>query len=67
MEPDRRAYVPHITLARLPRGAGPVGSLVERSGGVASPPFPVDEFRLFESSLGPDGPLYSVVERYALD
>jgi len=25
VEPDRRAYMPHITIARLPRGAGPVG------------------------------------------
>jgi RNA 2',3'-cyclic 3'-phosphodiesterase len=66
VEPDRRAYLPHITIARLPRGAGPVGSLVERSGGVRSPAFTVDEFRLYESRLGPDGPLYSIVERYSL-
>ncbi|HEX8573372.1 MAG TPA: RNA 2',3'-cyclic phosphodiesterase [Allosphingosinicella sp.] len=67
VEPDRRAYMPHITLARLPRGAGPVGSLVEQSGGAGSPLFPVVEFHLIESRLAPDGPLYSVVERYALD
>lgn len=66
VEPDRRAYMPHVTIARLPRGAGPVGSLVERSGGLAGPPFAVDEFRLYESNLTPDGPLYSVVERYSL-
>jgi 2'-5' RNA ligase len=66
VEPDRRAYMPHITLARLPRGAGPVGSLVERSGGVGGPPFAVDEFRLYESRLTPEGPLYSLIERYSL-
>lgn len=66
VEPDRRAYMPHITIARLPRGTGPVGSLVERSGGVRSPDFPVEDFRLYESRLGPDGPLYSLVERYSL-
>jgi 2'-5' RNA ligase len=66
VEPDRRAYMPHITIARLPRGAGPVGPMVERSGGVRSPAFTVDEFRLYESRLTPDGPLYSVVERYSL-
>lgn len=66
VEPDRRAYMPHITLARLPRGAGPVGSMVERSGGVGGPPFRVGEFRLYESRLTADGPLYSVVERYSL-
>jgi 2'-5' RNA ligase len=67
VEPDRRAYMPHITIARLPRGAGPVGALVERSGGVRSPAFAVDEIRLYESRLTPDGPIYSVVERYSLD
>lgn len=67
VEPDRRAYHPHITLARLPRGAGAVGSLVEQSGGAASPPFQVDEFCLYESRLTPDGPVYTVAARYGLD
>ncbi len=58
--------MPHVTLARLPRGAGPVGSLVEQSGGVTGPPFDVEEFCLFESRLTPDGPVYTVAERYAL-
>ena len=66
VEPDRRAYMPHITIARLPRGAGPVGSLVERSGGVRSRDFEVHDFCLYESRLTPGGPLYSVVERYSL-
>lgn len=66
VEPDRRAYMPHITIARLTRGGGPVGPLVERSGGVGSPTFTVDDFGLYESRLTPDGPLYSVVERYSL-
>lgn len=67
VEPDRRAYMPHITLARLPRGAGPVGSLLERSGGVGGPPFPVAQFCLYESRLSPEGPVYEVLERYRLD
>lgn len=67
VEPDRRAYMPHITLARLPRGSGPVGSLVERSGGVGSPPFPVSQFCLYESRLSPEGPEYSVAGLYPLD
>jgi 2'-5' RNA ligase len=67
VEPDRRAYMPHVTIARLPRGAGPVRALVEQSGGVAGPPFEVEELCLVESRLTPDGPLYSVAERYALD
>jgi 2'-5' RNA ligase len=67
VEPDRRAYLPHLTIARLPRGAGPVRSLIEQSGGVAGPPFEVAEFGLYESRLAPDGPVYTLAERYPLD
>lgn len=66
VEPDRRAYMPHLTIARLPRGAGPMGPLLETSGGVTGPPFEVVEFRLYESRLSPDGPVYTVAERYPL-
>jgi RNA 2',3'-cyclic 3'-phosphodiesterase len=64
--PDRRAYMPHITIARLPRGSGPLQPLIESSGGVASPPFAVEEYCLYESRLTPEGPVYTVAERYAL-
>ena len=67
VEPDRRAFMPHITIARLPRGAGPLRSVIETSGGVASPPFQVEEFGLYESRLTPDGPVYTLAERYPLD
>lgn len=67
IEPDRRAYLPHITLARLNRSSGPVGNLLEQSGGLSSPPFPVDAFGLFESKLTPEGALYTMLERYPLD
>jgi 2'-5' RNA ligase len=66
LEPERRAFVPHITLARLPRGAGSAQGLLETSGGLASPPFAVDEFSLFESGLTPEGPVYTRLERYPL-
>lgn len=65
--PDERAYLPHITLARLKRGAGPVGNLLEQAGGVVSAPFPIDHFALFESSLTPEGAVYTIVERFPLD
>jgi 2'-5' RNA ligase len=67
VEPEHRAYLPHITLARLGRGAGRVAHLVEDSGGLASEPFLVQDFCLFESQLAPDGPIYTVIERYPLD
>jgi 2'-5' RNA ligase len=66
VEPERRAYLPHITLARLPRGTGPVGSFLETAGRLASPPFRVEDFCLYESSLTPEGAVYTIVERYSL-
>lgn len=65
--PDERAYLPHITLARLNRAAGPVRDLMEEAGGLSSAPFPVEEFALFESNLTPEGAIYTIVERYPLD
>lgn len=65
--PDQRAYLPHITLARLNRSSGPLGNLIESAGGLSSAPFGVTEFGLFESSLTPEGAVYALVERYPLD
>jgi len=65
VEPDRRTYFPHITLARLDRGAGALGSILARR--VATETFTVDGFTLFESRLTPQGPVYSTLERYRLD
>ena len=65
--PDQRAFLPHITLARLKRSSGPVGNLLGQAGGLTSPPFPVDHFALFESVLTPEGAAYTIVERYRLD
>lgn len=64
--PDQRAFVPHITLARLPRGARTVGSFLEDAGRLASPPFRVEDFCLYESRLTPEGAIYTIVERYSL-
>jgi RNA 2',3'-cyclic 3'-phosphodiesterase len=67
IDPDTRAYLPHITIARLNRTSGPVDALVQSSGGVTSPPFTIDSFCLYESELTPEGPIYTVAERYPLD
>jgi 2'-5' RNA ligase len=66
LAPDERAYLPHITLARLKRSSGPVGNLLEQSGGLTSPAFTVDSFALFESDLTEEAAVYSIVERYPL-
>jgi len=64
--PDERAFLPHITIARMNRKAGPIGNLLEEAGGLSSPPFTVDSFALFESNLTHEAAVYSVVERYKL-
>jgi 2'-5' RNA ligase len=64
--PDERAFLPHITIARMNRSAGPVGNLLQEAGGLTSPSFSVDNFALFESDLTQEAAVYSVVERYPL-
>ena len=64
VEAERRAYLPHITLARLNRSSGPVHNLLGQAGGLSTPPFQVDRFALYESRLTPEGAVYSVVEEY---
>lgn len=66
LEPERRAFLPHITLARLNRTAGPIGGFLEQAGDLASPPFPVDHFALFESDLTAERAVYSILADYRL-
>ena len=65
--PDNRAYLPHITLARLNRSSGPAHVFLAEAGGLSSPPFRVEAFALYESRLTPEGAAHSMVERYPLD
>jgi len=65
LEPERRAYHPHITLARWSRGADPVQPFLERHAALSSEPWPVDRFTLYESHLGRAGAHYEVVAEYA--
>jgi RNA 2',3'-cyclic 3'-phosphodiesterase len=64
--PDQRAFLPHITLARLKTSSGTVRDMIEGSGGLSSPAFRIDDFVLVESRLTPDGAVYTDVETYAL-
>lgn len=66
IQPEQRAYLPHITLARLNRESGPVRDMIEDRGGLSSPLFAVADFALFESDLTPDGAVYTELERYPL-
>lgn len=65
LEPERRAYHPHVTLARWKRGAGPVQPFLERHASLNSEPWPVDRFALYESHLGREGAHYEAVAEYA--
>lgn len=64
--PDSRAYLPHITLARAGRGGMLADSFLSHHAGLASPPFALEEFGLYESVLGREGAVYHLAERYLL-
>jgi len=67
LEPERRAYHPHITLARWNRrSAAATQSFLERNRALATPPFAVDRFILFESQLSRHGAHYEEVAAYPL-
>src|SRR4051812_4912977 len=67
LEPERRAFHPHITLARWKgRRTRELGSFLERTRGLASDPFEVREFTLFESRLSRHGAHYEEVATYPL-
>ncbi|WP_254766386.1 RNA 2',3'-cyclic phosphodiesterase [Salinilacihabitans rarus] len=66
-EPESHEFTPHVTLARMEHAGGKdlVRRLVrERDPTVGETT--VDEVRLTESTLTPDGPAYSTVERFPL-
>lgn len=66
LEPEHRAYLPHITLARLARSAGPVDAFLARHAALTSPEFSVTHMALYESRLGASGSSYEPVARYPL-
>jgi 2'-5' RNA ligase len=67
LEPERRAFHPHITLARFNRRSGPaVQAFLERNRALASEPFRVNGFTLFESRLSRHGAQYEAVAEYRL-
>ncbi|MEP7131100.1 MAG: RNA 2',3'-cyclic phosphodiesterase [Sphingomicrobium sp.] len=68
LAPERRAYHPHITLARWKgRRTGDLESFLQRKRGLVSEPWEIDRFILFESRLSRHGAHYEEVGGYALD
>jgi len=68
LPPEGRAYLPHVTLARLPRTADPAEIEGWRAAhaGLASAAFRMEHLILFESTLGHDGARYDTVARWPL-
>lgn len=66
LPPERRAYLPHITLARLGRRAGDVQPFLAAHATLTSDPMTLDAFLLYESHLGSDGAMYEAVQHYPL-
>jgi 2'-5' RNA ligase len=67
LEPERRTFHPHITLARWKgRRTQEAEGFLRRRQGLSSDPFEVDAFSLFESRLSRHGAHYEEVASYPL-
>lgn len=59
IEPETQSFHPHITIARTSKASpGSVRQFTRRHREFEAPPFKVESFTLFSSSLSSDGPLY---------
>lgn len=70
LAPEGRAYLPHITLARLPRSAGGAPAIDRWRADhalLASEPFEFNHLLLYESHLAGEGARYEAVARWPLD
>ena len=66
LAPERRAYHPHITLARWSGGKPNLHNWLERNSALRSETWVAREFILYESHLGQSGVHYEAVAPYAL-
>ena len=66
LEPDKKKFHPHLTLARIRdrRKAGDVAAEVERLDGFSGGEITVSSVSLFSSKLRPDGPLHTKIEEF---
>ena len=67
LEPDRRNFAPHVTLARLKQARlGKVRDFLAHCDGFATESFPVTEFHLYSSTLGARSAIHAIEASYAL-
>lgn len=64
--PEKRKFHPHITIARLNASAGSIVPFLARHANLASDPWTVADFVLYESRLAPEGARYTPLETYPL-
>jgi len=64
LEPERRKYTPHVTLAHLKGRPRRLRDWLADHEGFAAPPFTASSFTLFRSHLLTEGARYEVVARY---
>ncbi len=68
LEPERRRFTPHVTLARLDQPANDkITGFVQRNNLFRAESFPVEHFTLFSSQLGKESPVYTVENEYRLN
>jgi 2'-5' RNA ligase len=67
LEPERRRFQPHLSLARLDGTAeAKLAGFVQAHNLFRADPVPVEHFTLFSSLLGKDQPVYTPEVEYAL-
>jgi 2'-5' RNA ligase len=67
LEPERRRFQPHVSLARLDNPAeAKVAAFVQAHNLFRSAPIPVEHFTLFSSVLGKDRAVYTPEAEYEL-
>lgn len=67
-EIDKRRYTPHLTVARVSRGAKPYELAKEWNSLDLKEIIrsEIDSFQLYESTLTPEGPVYEVIHNFQL-
>lgn len=61
---DGHDFIPHITLARLPRSAGPIDDFLGPQARLATSAYVIDHFGLFDSHLSAGGAHYRCIREY---
>ena len=67
LEPERRKFSPHITLARLKNSPiQKVANFLSGNGLFSQEPFQVDDFKLYSSTLTSKGAIHTIERIYSL-